>query len=79
MLKIRRLLGRLIFNMGIAIAGKTVILIETAPWGRQDPGGPHVDPLNFALWESIFRQYARDFYLTNLLSLWRIKAKIAIK
>ena len=31
MLKIRRPLGRLIFNMGIAIAGKTVFLIETAP------------------------------------------------
>ena len=33
MLKIRRPLGRLIFNMGIAIPGKTVFLIETAPWG----------------------------------------------
>ena len=32
MLKIRRPLGRLIFNMGIAIPGKTVLLIETAPW-----------------------------------------------
>ena len=20
-------------------------------WGRQDPGGPHVDPKNFAIWE----------------------------
>ena len=38
MLKIRRPLGRLIFNMGIAIPGKTVFLIETAPclqWSRQ--------------------------------------------
>ena len=40
MLKIRRPLGRLIFNMGIAIPGKTVFLIETAPreftkWGDQ--------------------------------------------
>ena len=34
MLKIRRPLGRLIFNMGIAIPGKTVFLIETAPWLR---------------------------------------------
>ena len=34
MLKIRRPLGRLIFNMGIAIPGKTVFLIETAPWGH---------------------------------------------
>ena len=32
MLKIRRPLGRLIFNMGIAIPCKTVFLIETAPW-----------------------------------------------
>ena len=31
MLKIRRSLGRLIFNMGIDIPGKTVFLIETAP------------------------------------------------
>ena len=31
MLKIRRTLGRLIFNMGIATPGKTVFLIETAP------------------------------------------------
>ena len=34
MLKIRRPVGRLIFNMGIAIPGKTVFLIETAPWPR---------------------------------------------
>ena len=39
MLKIRRPLGRLIFNMGIAIPGKSVFLIETAPrW----PCGPHI-------------------------------------
>ena len=31
MLKIRRPLGRLIFNIGIAIPGKTVFLIEMAP------------------------------------------------
>ena len=31
MLKIRRPLGRLIFNMGIAIPGKTVFLFEKAP------------------------------------------------
>ena len=30
-LKIRRPLGRLIFNMGIVTPGKTVFLIETAP------------------------------------------------
>ena len=37
MLKIRRPLGRLIFNMGIAIPGKTVFLIETAPWCPVEP------------------------------------------
>ena len=36
MLKIRRPLGRLIFNMGIAIPGKTVFLIETAPSKMKD-------------------------------------------
>ena len=36
MLKIRRPLERLIFNMGIAIPGKTVFLIETAPWILHD-------------------------------------------
>ena len=47
MLKIRRPLGRLIFNMGIAIPGKTVFFIETAPWvfiGSSDgfmPDGRH--------------------------------------
>ena len=40
MLKIRRPLGRLIFNMGIAIPGKTVFLIETAPWLVKKPRGP---------------------------------------
>ena len=38
MLKIRRPLGRLIFNMGIAKPGKTVFLIETAPRFRHDDG-----------------------------------------
>ena len=22
-------------------------------WGRQDPGGPHVGPMNFAMWDSM--------------------------
>ena len=21
-------------------------------WGRQDPGGPHVGPMNFVIWDS---------------------------
>ena len=32
MLKIRRPTGRLIFNMGIPIPGKTVFYVETGPW-----------------------------------------------
>ena len=35
MLKIRRPTGRLIFNMGIPIPGKTVFYIETGPWTQQ--------------------------------------------
>ena len=42
MLKIRRPLGRLIFNMGIAIPGKTVFLIETAPCNLN--GCPCIQP-----------------------------------
>ena len=22
-------------------------------WGRQDPGGPHVGPMNFAIWDGV--------------------------
>ena len=46
MLKIRRPLGRLIFNMGIAIPGKTVFLIETAPCINYNA---HTEPLLKAL------------------------------
>ena len=35
MLKIRRPTGRLIFNMGIPIPGKTVFYIETGPWSYE--------------------------------------------
>ena len=23
-----------------------------ATWGRQEPGGPHVGPMNFAIWDA---------------------------
>ena len=23
-------------------------------WGRQDPGGPHVGPINFAIWVCLY-------------------------
>ena len=22
-------------------------------WGRQDPGGPHIGPMNFAIWDAL--------------------------
>ena len=48
MLKIRRPLGRLIFNMGIAIPGKTVFLIETAPcFSYQLPHQVNVNSIDF--------------------------------
>ena len=25
-------------------------------WGRQDPGGPHVGPMNFAIWKDILHR-----------------------
>ena len=48
MLKIRRPLGRLIFNMGIAIPGKTVFLIETAPRCRRWRPGRYCDNSRFS-------------------------------
>ena len=24
-------------------------------WGQQDPGGPHVCPMNFAIWEALLK------------------------
>ena len=28
-------------------------------WGRQDPDGPHVGPMNFAIWDGLgWRQYS---------------------
>ena len=30
--------------------------------GRQDPGGPHVGPMNFAIWVTIFRKGRKIWY-----------------
>ena len=30
-------------------------------WGRQDPGGPHVGPMNFAIW--VIGQHAHNWHL----------------
>ena len=34
-------------------------------WGRQDPGGPHVGPVNFAIW-SVIHHYTTRFTLEKL-------------
>ena len=63
MLKIRRPVGRLIFNMGIAIPSKTVFLIETAPSKRPLPL-----PLSYTfplLFESIFQNFFKHFIVNN--------------
>ena len=28
-------------------------------WSRRDPGGPHVGPMNFAIWDVIFQTVPR--------------------
>ena len=34
-------------------------------WGPQDPGGPHVGPMNFAIWDAIKKLQI----ITNLYSI----------
>ena len=34
-------------------------------WGRQDPGGPHVDPMNFAIWVSLPSAITLSHYLNH--------------
>ena len=34
-------------------------------WGWQDPGGPHVGPINFAIWDMMCRFYGTDWYNDN--------------
>ena len=37
-------------------------------WGQPDPGGPHVGPMNFAIWKSEFELTKETPYLTLLMS-----------
>ena len=38
-------------------------------WGRQDPGGPHVGPMNFAIWDpsGIQRLWVEEAYTIQQL------------
>ena len=74
MLKIRRPLGRLFFNMGIAIPVKTIFLIETAPWclrGRiqfiTSLLAPSLTPPNFLY--PRFNEVERGVYWYHLVRL----------
>ena len=29
-------------------------------WGRQDPGGPHVGPMNLAIWDGLYKSLLRQ-------------------
>ena len=46
--------------------------VNTGPiWGRQDPGGPHVGPMNFAIWDhnnghQVLNRYQQKRITTNL-------------
>ena len=43
-------------------------------WGRQDPGGPHVGPMNFAIWSS--RHPEREqYYFSNGLFVTNTRTK----
>ena len=60
MLKIRRPLGRLIFNMGIAIPGKIVFLIETPPSCRCEHTHVHSIVQNIESYFRLYRNIAND-------------------
>ena len=36
-------------------------------WDRQDPCGPHVGPVNFAIWDTL----ADSYFLVSLISDWQ--------
>ena len=40
-------------------------------WGRQDPGGPHVGPMNLAIWVSLLRPFTTS-WLLEIPPLWYV-------
>ena len=38
-------------------------------WGRQDPGGPHVGPMNLAIWDISFRQQGFGRWVSIIMTL----------
>ena len=39
-------------------------------WGRQDPGGPHVGPMNFAIWVTTRLLGGRKIVIFNSMNQW---------
>ena len=40
-------------------------------WGRQDPGGPHVGPMNLAIWDLLLAYQSRiDLCGTSCIYIW---------
>ena len=37
-------------------------------WGRQDPGGPHVGHMNFAIWKYIWNAVASFYLIKKMLT-----------
>ena len=46
-------------------------------WGRQDPGGPHVGPMNFAIWGDLSFCQFRCHWCYRQLSLWQLVVLLA--
>ena len=45
----------------IKVHGENMGLI----WGQQDPGGPHVGPINFAIWDMALMIVSLHLYKQN--------------
>ena len=41
-------------------------------WGRQDPGGPHAGPMNFAIWDGNMQNIAYLSPVKHLATHWNI-------
>ena len=61
MFKITQPLGRLIFNMGIAMPGKTVFLIDTAPGWRVAETKYDMERVILMVVETYFHAPAHEF------------------
>ena len=46
-------------------------------WGRQDPGGPHVGPMNFAIWDVSLATHAIVISF-DILSFWPSKKEFSV-